>query len=85
MSWAASNWSQLTNHEAPESAYLPGGCALLRGLAEQEADLLEGSRECVSGCHVVGSALAVFPWQRCGVRWSIAGIEGGRALRNAVE
>lgn len=55
-SWATSSWSQLTNHEAPESAYLPGGRALLRGLAEQEADLLEGPRECVSGCHVSGSA-----------------------------
>lgn len=73
VSWAASNWPQLTNHEAPESAYLPGGCALLRGLAEQEADLLEGPRECVFGCHGVGSALAVFPWAevQCAVvnRW----------------
>lgn len=62
VSWAASIWFQLTNHEAPESAYLPGGCALLRGLAEQEADLLERPRECVFGCHVSGSALAIIPW-----------------------
>lgn len=79
-SWATSSWSQLTNHEAPESAYLPGGCALLRGLAEQEADLLEGPCECVSGCHGLGSALAVIPCRGCRVRWSIAGL-GGWATR----
>lgn len=82
VSWAASIWSQLTNHEARESAYLPGGSALLRGLAEEEADLLEGPCECVSGCHDLGSALAVCPCRDCSVRWSIAGLEewaGGRA------
>lgn len=82
-SWATSSWSQLTNHEAPESAYLPGGRALLRGLAEQEADLLEGPRECVSGCHVSGSVprfCVLAGAAGCGGQ--IAG-SGGRATKRA--
>lgn len=73
VSWASSSWSQLTNHEAPESAYLPGGCALLRGLAEQEANLLERPSEGVFGCHGVGTALAVFAARGGSARRSIAG------------